>query len=439
MKKTLLAVLLLSTGPGIAGTAGVNSGSSMTTGPSSSALSLQSATHNPAMTSLVVPDKERWRISYLPSFGANTELGNVNNFYDDLDELIDIVDDPTSTQDPASEVLNRFNTTLESLGESGYLKGSLSFGLPILPLVHNTNYHDSSIGISAGVLAQFGLQVLDSDLTFDDQNGTFSTATSLYLKSGLEKSITLSYSRPILDTPALDFARPGKLYGGMSARLISLELSKQVSPIQQLDGNDVSDIITDEYDSNLNETTNIAFSAGVVWDVGRYQVGFTLENINSPEFDYGPIGTDCANRTENTPSRSSCEAAARFIQQDGRIRARETHTMHARTRIDGLYHFTNKWSASGSIDLAAYDDIVGFENQWLHLATMYNFDNNILPALRVGLQSNLAGTQLSSLTVGMSLFKFATLDLEYGLNSTSIDGTSTPRRFGIALGVEERF
>ena len=146
------------------------------------------------MTSLVVPDKERWRISYLPSFGANTELGNVNNFYDDLDELIDIVDDPTSTQDPASEVLNRFNTTLESLGESGYLKGSLSFGLPILPLVHNTNYHDSSIGISAGVLAQFGLQVLDSDLTFDDQNGTFSTATSLYLKSGLEKSITLSLS-----------------------------------------------------------------------------------------------------------------------------------------------------------------------------------------------------------------------------------------------------
>ena len=104
-----------------------------------------------------------------------------------------------------------------------------------------------------------------------------------------------------------------------------------------------------------------------------------------------------------------------------------------------MYHFTNKWSASGSIDLAAYDDIVGFENQWLHLATMYNFDNNILPALRVGLQSNLTGTQLSSLTVGMSLFKFATLDLEYGLNSTSIDGSSAPRRFGIALGVEERF
>ncbi len=439
MNKKLLVALLVSTGPALAGTAGVNSGSSMTTGPSSSPLSLEASTHNPAMTSLVVPDKQRWRISYLPSLGFNTELGDVNNFSDDLEELIDIVDDPTSTQDPVGEVLNRFNTTLEEMGDSGYLKGSLSFGLPILPLVHKTDYNDASIGVSAGVLAQFGVQVLDSELTFDDQNGTFSTATSLYLKSGIEKSVTLTYSQPIMDTPALEFANRGKLYGGMSARLISMELSKQVSPVQQLDGEEVSSIITDEYDSNLEQSTNIAFSAGVVWDVGRYRVGFTFENINSPSFSYGTIGTDCASRAENTPSRSSCEAAAQFIQQDGRIKARETHTMHARTRIDGLFHLTNKWSASGALDLAAYDDIVGFENQWLHLATMYEFDNNIMPSLRLGLQSNLAGTQLSSLTVGMSLFKYFSLDLEYGLDSTSIDGSSAPRRFGIALGVEERF
>ncbi len=439
MNKKLLVALLVSSGPAFAGTAGVNSGSSMTTGPSSSPLSLQATTHNPAMTSLVVPDRERWRISYLPSVGFNTELGDVDNFSDDLEELIDIVDDPSSTSDPVSEVLDRFNSTLVEMGDSGYLKGSLSFGLPILPLVHKTDYHDSSIGVSAGVLAQFGVQVLDSALTFDDQNGTFSTATSLYLKSGIEKSLTLTYSRPIMDTPALEFANKGKLYGGVSARLISMELSKQVSPVQQLDGDNVSDIITDEYDSNLEETTNIAFSAGVVWDVGRYRLGFTFENINSPSFNYGAIGTDCASRPENTPARSSCEAAAQFIQQDGRIRAREEHTMHARTRVDGLFNFTRRWSASGSLDLAAYDDIVGFENQWLHLATMYNFDNNIVPSLRVGLQSNLTGTQQSSLTVGMSLFKFVSLDMEYGLDSTSIDGSSAPRRFGIALGVEERF
>lgn len=439
MNKKLLVALLVSTGPALAGTAGVNSGSSMTTGPSSSHLSLHASTHNPAMTSLVVPDKQRWRISYLPSFGFNTELGDVDNFSDDLEELIDIVDDPSSTQDPVGEVLDRFNSTLVQMGDAGYLKGSLSFGLPILPLVHKTEYHNSSIGISAGVLAQFGVQVLDSELTFDDQNGTFSTATSLYLKSGIEKSVTLTYSRPLMDTPALEFANRGKLYGGLSARLISMELSKQVSPVQQLDGNDVSDTITDEYDSNLESSTNIAFSAGVVWDVGRYRVGFTFENINSPKFKYGTIGTDCANRTENTPSRSSCEAAARFIQQDGRIKATETHTMHARTRVDGLYNFSKKWSGSASMDLAAYDDIVGFQNQWLHLATMYEFDNNIVPSLRLGLQSNLAGTKQSSLTVGMSLFKYVSLDLEYGLDSTSIDGSSAPRRFGIALGVEERF
>jgi len=391
------------------------------------------------MTSLVVPDKQNWRISYLPSVGFNTELGDVDNFADDLEELIDIVDDPGSTQDPVGEVLDRFNTTLVEIGDSGYVRGSLSFGLPVLPLVHNIGYQDASIGLSAGVLAQFGVQVLDSELNFDDQNGTFATATSLYLKSGIEKSLSVSYSRPILNTPRFKFANRGRLYGGISARLISMELSKQVSPIQQLDGDGVNDIISDAYDSNLEESTNIAFGAGVVWDVGRYRLGFTLDNINSPSFSYGTIGTDCASRTENTPARSSCEAAAQFIQQDGRIRARETHTLHARSRIDGLYRFSRKWTGSASLDLAAYDDIVGFENQWLHLATMYEFNNNIMPSLRVGFQSNLVGTNLSSLTVGTSLFKFVSLDLEYGLESTSIGNSTAPRRFGIALGVEERF
>ena len=113
--------------------------------------------------------------------------------------------------------------------------------------------------------------------------------------------------------------------------------------------------------------------------------------------------------------------------------------MHARSRIDGLYHFSKKWTGSASLDLAAYDDIVGFENQWLHLASVYEFDNNIMPSLRVGLQSNLVGTNLTSLTVGMSLLRFVSLDLEYGLDSTSIGSTTAPRRFGIALGVEERF
>ncbi len=439
MKKTVMAIAFLGMGSAHAGTAGVNTGSSMTMGPSSTIYSIQSAGNNPAMNSLLVPSSDSWRFSYFPDFGISTEFGEVDNFTDDLDDLIDIIDDPASTNDSPSEVLNRFNTTLEAMGESGYLKSTVGFGLPLPRLVYQSRKFGGSFGVSASVQGQAGLRILDSSLSFDEQNGTFSTASSLYLKSGIEKSVSLSYSQPLLERTNFRYTRNNRLYGGVSARLISLALSKQVTPLQQLDGRDVSNLLQDEYDNNLNETVGIGLSVGVVWDAVRYRVGLTLDNINSPSFDYGIIGTNCEARQENTAARTNCEVAAQFIQQDGAITARETHTMHARARVDGLYHINDRWIASGSIDLARYNDFVSFENQWLNVATSYEFRNNIVPSVRAGYQKNLAGEKLGSLTFGMNFLKYFSLDVEYGLDSTTVNGSSIPRRFGFAFGVEERF
>lgn len=436
---TCISVGSLLAGHVSAGTAGVNTGSSMTMGPSSHVHSMESASNNPAMNSLMVADDQAWRFSYFPSFGFNAEFGDVENFADDLDELIDIIDDSGSTQDSVSEVLDRFNATLIEMGESGYLKSTAGFGLPLPRLVHKSKRFGASFGVSASIMRQISASILDSQLSYDDQNGTFSTGTSLYIKSGIEKTVSFSYSRQLVPTINPRWSGKEKLYGGITAKVISLALSKQVSPLQQLDGKDVGSVIEDEYDTNLRESTSIGLSAGIVWDAGKYRLGLTVENINSPSFDYGAIGTNCETREENTTSRTNCEAAALFIQQRGEILARETHRMHARTRVDGLYNFNDKWVGTASLDLAKYNDIVGYENQWLHLATSYQFNNNIVPALRAGFQKNMAGEKLASLTLGINLLKYVSLDMEYGLQSTSIDGTSAPRRFGIALGVEERF
>lgn len=440
MKKVLICVACLGVGPVLAaGTAGVNTGSSMTMGPSSNIHSIESASNNPAMNSLLVADDQAWRFSYFPSFGFSAEFGDVANFSDDLDELIDIIDDSSSTDDSVSEVLERFNSTLVKMGDSGYLKSTVGFGLPLPRLVHRSERLGGSIGVSASMQQQVGVSVLDSALSFDEQNGTFSTATSLYIKSGIEKSVSVSYSKPLLEITDERLLGKPKLYGGITAKVVSLALSKQVSPLQQLDGRDVGAVLKDEYKTNLNESTNIGLDVGLVWDAGKYRVGLTLENLNSPSFDYGDIGTNCEEREEDTASRSNCEAATLFIQQRGEIKASESHKMHARTRVDGLYHFNKQWFGTASLDLAKYNDIVGFENQWFHFATAYQFKNNFVPSLRAGFQQNLAGEKLASVTLGMSLLKYFSLDMEYGLDSTSIDGTSAPRRFGIALGVEERF
>lgn len=439
MKKILLYIACMSAAPVLADTAGVNTGSSMTMGPSSTLHSIESASNNPAMNSLLVGNEQAWRFSYFPSLGFSAEFGDVENFADDLDELIDIIDDSSSTQDSVSVVLDRFNNTLVKMGDSGYLKSTVGFGLPLPRLVHRSKRFGMSFGVSASVQQQVGLSILDSELSYDEQNGTFSTATSLYIKSGIEKSVSFSVSKPLLEINDERLLGKPKLYGGITAKIISLALSKQVSPLQQLDGRDVSGVIKDEYNTNLNETTNLGLNAGIVWDAGKYRLGLTLENINSPAFDYGDIGTNCEDREENTASRTNCESARLFTQQRGEIAAREIHKMNARTRVDGLYHFNKHWYTTASLDLAKYNDIVGFENQWFHVATAYQFNNNIVPSLRAGLQKNMAGEKLASVTLGMTLLKYVSLDMEYGLDSTSIDGTSAPRRFGIALGVEERF
>ena len=437
LKKIILCVACMSVGPVMAGgTAGVNPGSSMTMGPSSSIHSLESASSNPAMNSLLVGEDQAWRFSYLPSFGFSTEFGDLANFSDDLDELIDLIDDSSTTNDSVSEVLGRFNSTLEKMGESGYLKSTVGFGLPLPRLVHRSALLGGSFGVSASIQQQIGLSVLDSELSFDEQNGTFSTASSLYIKSGIEKSVSLSYSKPLLERRLWGKER---LYGGITAKVISLALSKQVSALQTLDGRDVGAVLKDEYKTNLNESTKVGLDVGLVWDAGKYRLGLTLENLNSPSFDYGDIGINCEQREENTASRSNCEAATLFTGQRGEIKAQESHKMHARTRVDGLYHFNDNWFGTASLDLAKYNDIVGFENQWLHVATAYQFQNSIVPSLRAGFQKNMAGEKLSSVTLGVNLLKYFSIDMEYGIDSTSIDGTSAPRRFGIALGVEERF
>lgn len=417
-----------------AGSSGINPGSSSTLGPSSSINSISSAFNNPAMNSLMVSDENIWRFSFLPNFGFNAEIGDVDDFADDLDELIDIIDDPNSTDDSAEEVLDRFNTTLIQMGESGYIKQSAYFNAPFLPLYYRSDVLGGTLGVGLKAETQIGLRILDDPLSFDDQNGTYSTATALYIKAGIEQALSVSYSRAILAEDGED-----RLFAGVKLTLMNLELSKQVITIQQLDGKDIDDVISDEYDNNLESTTNFGLDIGLVWNANNYRLGLTIENLNSPEFDYGVIGENCTDRGENNEFRSNCESASYFIQEKGEIKAAETHTKHALLRVDGLYKLSDNWVIAGSLDLAEYDDVTGFENQWFHLVTSYDINSFKIPSARFGYKSNLAGEKTSSLSFGFHLFKYFGLDIEYGLDSVEVDDSTVPRRIGLAFSFEQRF
>lgn len=408
------------------------SGSSFSTGPSSSHLSVFSGSSNPAVGKLLIDEDKRFRMNYTPGIALSVELGAVDNFADDLDELIDIIDDPDSSTEAPSAVVDRFNRVLEDMGREGYIKNEITVRGPFLPFYFNFG-KNGTVGLDFQANADVALSVLDDELVFDELSSSFVTSTSIYLKSGIETSLSASYSHLLYEIEG-----KGNLYVGAKAKLIQLELSKQVTMLQDLDGREIEDVLEDEYDRNLESSTNIALDIGVLWDADKYRVGLTLENANSPTFDYGAVGENCDERLPNSAERNSCEVAAFFVAE-GRLRARETHEMHARFRADALWKFSDSWVISSSLDLAEFDDVVGFENQWLNLATAKDFNNWLLSDVRVGYRSNLTGTEQTSASAGLTLFKSLTLDIEYGLDSVTIDDSTAPRRIGFALGFEQRF
>ncbi|MFT5083164.1 MAG: hypothetical protein ACI9Y1_001204 [Lentisphaeria bacterium] len=434
MKRALFITCLFSVQT-MAGS-GANSGSALTTGPSSSHYSLYAGSSNPAMGSLLISEDDSSRITYLPSVSFGFEIGEVDNFADDLDELIELLDDPGSITEPQGDVLDRFNLILEEMGEAGYIKNTVAVNAPLFPMYIRSERFGGYFGadISAGL--DTAVRILDAELRADPIQG-FQTNTSIYLKSGINTTFGLSYSRDVWSRKEAG-GRENTLYAGAKFKVINMDLSKQVIWLESLDGKDVGDVISDEYDTNLNSSTGIALDIGFVWDADWYRAGLTLENINSPSFSYGAVGVDCVSRGEDNPERSACDVAQFFIAQ-GRIKAGESHTMHALVQVDGLVQVTDRWHVSSTLDLAEYDDVVGFSNQWFHLATSYESRGFWLPSARVGYHTNLAGTKLSSMNFGLTFFKVLSLDVEWGLESIEVDGSTAPQLFGFAIGFEEKF
>ncbi len=85
-------------------------------------------------------------------------------------------------------------------------------------------------------------------------------------------------------------------------------------------------------------------------------------------------------------------------------------------------------------------DAVGRDFQWATLSGAYATNSWWIPGARVGYRTNLAGSKLSYITGGLTLFKALTLDIAYGLDSTrDNNGKSIPRSAMINLGIQTTF
>jgi len=411
---------------------GIFPGASQTVGNLANPHSIYVANSNPANASMAIAEEKDFRLNYAPSGWFTVELGKIDNFVDDLDELVDILDDPTSTTEPVDEILDRFNNVLGRMGEQGYLKTNVGISAPVLPFYINIAPIDAVLYTDFTYNVAIGLRVLDDELRYD-QSSTFQTNTSAYVKSGLESRLGVGLSKKLY---SLNYSMD--LYGGAKLNLINMELSKQIIALQHMDGESIDDVVSDAYDDSLKTSTNISLDLGLRLVAEKYSLGLTITDINNPSFEYGAVGVNCDGYESASAAYANCETARYFIDEKHEIAEKEEHTRHAVAIIDGYYQMAEKWYAGFEWETAAYDDVLGIENQWLSLGAGYNSPNKI-PSFRVGYRQNMAGSEVGTLNFGTTLFGVVTMDISWSPESVDVDGSSAPRAMGFSLGVQQRF
>lgn len=384
------------------------------------------ATRNPAAGELSIGPESTFRMGLLlSSIGLGAEVGPVDNFAEEIDDLIDALDREHITLSEGNALVNRFNGILGDLSKDGYVKLHAGAQAPFFPILIR-----SGIGVftlDANIAGQARLGFLDAPLTYNAVTEELETASAVYVKGAQVTEFSLGFSRPVWRHDA------GQVIVGGSVRYLRAALSKQVIGLESVeDDEDVEDIVSDAYDANERTSNAVTVDLGAIYSTPRYRIGLTLANLTEPEFEYGAIGVNCGALTGN--AQHNCFTAAYY---GDRIALHETWTLERLATVEGALLFADgAGSLSASLDLNEVHDPVGDLNKNVHLALGYKTATSLLPDVRVGYRKNLAGSKLSSASLGFTFFGRMHLDFACGLENTEVDGSSVPRTLAINLGFE---
>ena len=391
---------------------------------------------NPANGHALLSEGENHRMGYFSSIGFDVEVGKVDNFLDDVDELIDELDKEFTDINAANKVIADFETLLPVMGEDAQVTLGIGVNLPFMPFAIKSDMLEGVLSFDVKAQGLFDIRFLDAPIEIQTVGGvsTIETDSAMYVKGGSILSGSLGYSREVWKPT---FVEDSKLYAGVTANIYKVSLNKQVLALSNIEDDEVSDAISDEFDENTVDTTQVGLDLGLLWTMPNAQVGLTLANINEPEFDYGDVGTNCGAIIDPI-RRSNCFVAQNQFSDE--ISLSETAVMNAQTTVEGaLFTEDKQLLFSGALDLNSVYDLVGRESQYMSASVSYFADSYIIPSLRLGLSKNLAGSKLTTVGFGTTLFGVMNIDLAASLDTVEIDGTKAPRFFGFNIGFEEKF
>jgi hypothetical protein len=385
---------------------------------------------NPALTALALKKANRSEIfrTNMWSSGGYFEFGAVENLFENIKSISDNLQKTNQTLADVQALQNSTNQLLKDIGDDGYFQVAGFVHFPSFPITINA--FGGAIVYDLNMTFIGYTRLLDSDIEVSPLTNNLTTSSSMYIKSVNTKEFSIDYSRHIMN------AFSGAFYAGVKAKLINMQLAKDVIRLDSLSGSNVGETIENKFTSTkFNTTSGFGFDIGAVYATDTFHIGATVININSPSFAYGTLGGDCSTLTGTT--KTNCDTANIL---SGEINLSEVHKLNAQAKINGGFDTSrNGWRILASIDLNATHDPVANLIQNINISASSLGDRFLIPAFRTSLTTNIQGNQLTWLSLGATYWDFIQMDVAFPLKTVQVDGTSLPVGFKSTFGVEISF
>jgi len=385
---------------------------------------------NPAAPAAINGDKGfafHDAISINPSIGV--EIGDIGQIQDEYN-AISGYDFANITPATIDAIVADTNALFSALSDSFYVKTNVGTNIPFLPLISGSSSW-GMLYLSADVTSQARARYLDTPVQITGPN-SININGAIYTKAVYRGDLSLGYSVHVMQTAFGDLYLGGKYntyYVGTNKSLASASFDL------------ATDTVTTSSPPIGDFTTTSAadLDLGVMLKGSNYQTGVTLTNIGSPKFAYPSIGQNCA-AIIDPAEQESCYIA---VAHSNEISLNEVHVMSPQLHLEGaLLGADGDFVISSSLDLNAVNDLVGDPVQYFTLSSAYAMQGWLgvaVPRFRMGFRKNLAGSGLTEMNLGLSLFRILSLDIAESMNTTTFEGTTAPRSLWVSLGVGINF
>lgn len=241
---------------------------------------------------------------------------------------------------------------------------------------------------------------------FENNSGTITKAAQI-------SEFSIGYSREVWSK------EDNMVYVGIRPRFYNVGLSNTVIPVADIKN---ARAIFDALDeSNFSFQQGVGIDFGAIYTGKHYQLGATLTNINEPDFNF--------------PASDLSGFTSPVIINE--IRSRETYVMERQLKLEGgIISSTGAWGVNVGLDVNSVPDPMGDDYQWLSIGAGFASDSWWLPGARLGARKNLAGTELTYLTAGVTVFNIVNIDIASTTQRVVINDRTLPRSLIANLSVQ---